>query len=47
MIFPVAVGRVNSRKNSGFEVSIVNAGNIADIPNAEPDCRRQIVQWQM
>jgi hypothetical protein len=36
-----------SRKNSGLDVSIVKAGNIADIPNAEPDCRRQIVQWQM
>jgi hypothetical protein len=41
------VGRVNSRKQSGFAVSIVKAGNMAEIPNAEPDWRRQIVQWQM
>jgi hypothetical protein len=38
---------VYSLKFSGFDVSIVKAGNIADIPNAEPDRRRQIVQWQM
>ena len=46
-VLPVAIGRVYSRKHSGFDVSIVKAGNIADILNAEPDCRRHIVQWQM
>jgi hypothetical protein len=47
IVFPEAVERVYSRKYFGFNVSIVKAGNIADIPNAEPDCRRQIMQWQM
>jgi hypothetical protein len=41
------VGRVYSRKQSGFAVSIVKVGNIAEIPKAEPDWRRHIVQWQM
>lgn len=47
MVFPDAVGRLYSCKQSAFSVSIGDAGNMAEMPKAEPDWRRQMVQWQM